>query len=210
MFSRRFRDSSPDGRTPHSSSFFQDAKRARLRTIHLDKLNRRLHKLDAKLNVVSGPCVGQTFDVPPGKLLVGREEACSLRVESDFVSRQHCLLLREASTLRIRDLGSKNGTFVNNRRIGTGETILLHGDILSVGDMVCHVIISSVTMEGQPAPPEGGPSVSASAQETGAFNCDTLPADRSNVVSPPSAPPAPTPGVPSVSRASPGNSGPTS
>ena len=68
--------------------------------------------------------------------MIGREEDCHLRPESEFVSRHHCVLLLDDYTLRIRDLGSKNGTFVNGRRVGSGETILLHDDTISIGEMI--------------------------------------------------------------------------
>jgi pSer/pThr/pTyr-binding forkhead associated (FHA) protein len=92
--------------------------------------------MDARLRVLSGPHAGETIEVRRGKLLIGREEDCHLRPESEFVSRHHCVLLLDEYALRIRDLGSKNGTFVNGRRVGAGETILLHDDMISIGEMI--------------------------------------------------------------------------
>jgi hypothetical protein len=54
------------------------------------------------------------------------------------------LLLRDES-LRIRDLGSRNGTFVNHRRLGTDEKTLSTGDIVSIGEMVCQIDITLAT-----------------------------------------------------------------
>src|SRR4051794_23405972 len=95
--------------------------------------------MDARLRVLSGPHAGETFEVKRGKLLIGREEDCHLRPDSEFVSRHHCVLLLDDFTLRARDLASKNGTFVNGRRIGGGETILLHDDMISIGEMICQI-----------------------------------------------------------------------
>jgi pSer/pThr/pTyr-binding forkhead associated (FHA) protein len=99
--------------------------------------------MHAKLKVLSGPASGATIPVLHGKLLVGREEDCQVRLESEFVSRHHCVLLMDDYTVRIRDLGSKNGTFVNNNRVGTHETILSSGDIVSIGEMVCYIEFST-------------------------------------------------------------------
>jgi pSer/pThr/pTyr-binding forkhead associated (FHA) protein len=125
--------------------------------------------MNARLRVISGPHAGETFDVTRGKLLIGREEDCQLRPESEFVSRHHCVLLVDDYTLRVRDLGSKNGTFVNGRRITSGETILLHDDMLSIGEMICQVDLAQAAaalhgtgfFDGDTVQPQSGPTVSS-------------------------------------------------
>ena len=91
--------------------------------------------IDAKLRVVGGPFSGQIVQLPRGKLLIGRADDCDVRPKSEFVSGYHCVFLLDEFTLRIRDLGSKNGTIVNGHRIGTSATILLHDDLIAIGDM---------------------------------------------------------------------------
>lgn len=128
--------------------------------------------MDARLRVLSGPHAGEMMQIQRGKLLIGREEDCSLRPDSEFVSRHHCVLLLDDYTLRIRDLGSKNGTFVNGRRIGTGETILLHDDTISIGEMICKIDLT------QPVVPTGEVATPAAVlQGTGFFEGDTVQAD---------------------------------
>jgi len=87
------------------------------------------------------------FPIPAGKLIVGREEDRHLQPSSEFVSRHHCVLLLDEYTLRIRDFGSTNGTFVNSRRMGTGETILSHQNIVSVGEMLSEINLTSGTTD---------------------------------------------------------------
>ncbi|MEM1416291.1 MAG: sigma 54-interacting transcriptional regulator [Myxococcota bacterium] len=53
----------------------------------------------------------------PGRVLVGTSAACTLRLHDPSVSRRHVALELEGGTLRLRDLGSTNGTFVNDVRI---------------------------------------------------------------------------------------------
>jgi len=134
--------------------------------------------MEARLRVLSGPHSGETIEVRRGKLLIGREEDCHLRPESEFVSRHHCVLLLDDYTLRIRDLGSKNGTFVNGRRVGTGETILLHDDMISIGEMICQIDLSQVLVGRQadltPVATETPP---AGLHGTGFFDGDTVQAD---------------------------------
>jgi pSer/pThr/pTyr-binding forkhead associated (FHA) protein len=53
---------------------------------------------------------------------VGRAEDCDVQLPGDLlhrtVSRHHCLLDIDPPTVRVRDLGSRNGTFVNGCKIG--------------------------------------------------------------------------------------------
>jgi predicted component of type VI protein secretion system len=95
--------------------------------------------MNAHLRVLVGDSVMETIEVPQGELVIGRETDCQLQRESPFISRHHCLLLFDDSTLRIRDLGSKNGTFVNGRRIAGADTVLQNGHLVSVGEIVFEV-----------------------------------------------------------------------
>jgi eukaryotic-like serine/threonine-protein kinase len=58
----------------------------------------------------------------PQVCVVGRANDCDIQVPSDDkhleISRHHCLLLIKPPRLRVRDLGSTNGTFVNGVKIG--------------------------------------------------------------------------------------------
>jgi len=82
--------------------------------------------------------------------LIGRGEDCDLRVESDFASAHHCVLLLDEFTLRLRDLGSKNGTFVNGRRVSASTIILLHDDSVSIGDINLLIELTPETAEREP------------------------------------------------------------
>jgi predicted component of type VI protein secretion system len=130
--------------------------------------------MDARLRVLSGPNAGEKFEIRRGKLLIGREEDCHLRPESEFVSRHHCVLLLDDYTLRIRDLGSKNGTFVNGRRIGTSETILLHDDMISIGEMIGQIDLSQPGVVPQTRDEIPG---LAALHGTGIFDGDTVEAE---------------------------------
>ena len=147
----------------------------------------------ASLTVLSGPLAGQTIAIPVGKLLVGREVDCHVRPDSALISRHHCVLLLDEYTLRIRDLGSKNGTFVNNHRIASGETILIDGDTVTVGEMSCHIDLSEELVETQMAAPP------RAMEGTAIFEGDTVQPPNPNLVAPPVAVPAvaapPTPNV---------------
>ena len=61
---------------------------------------------------------------------VGRLPGLALSLASESVSKEHAELFLRGGSLHVRDLGSKNGTFVNSERVG--EAILREGDILHI------------------------------------------------------------------------------
>jgi pSer/pThr/pTyr-binding forkhead associated (FHA) protein len=113
--------------------------------------------MQAFFTVISGPHHGQTFQIPRGKFIVGRETDCHLVLASNSVSRHHCVLLLDEYTLRIRDLASKNGTFVNRDQTRLGERILVHGDTVHVGDMVIRIELESGTASASLETQDVGP-----------------------------------------------------
>lgn len=98
--------------------------------------------LDARLVVVQGKPIGKEIPLRVHKLLVGRGPECQLRPASELVSRQHCVFLLTEDSLRLRDLGSTNGTFVNGHRI-TGEVVLKHGDTVQIGPLGFRVVLKN-------------------------------------------------------------------
>lgn len=68
------------------------------------------------------------------RVLLGRSAACDLRVDDPRVSSEHASLGWTGAAWEVRDLGSKNGTFVGERRLAAGERIpLLPGEMLALG-----------------------------------------------------------------------------
>jgi pSer/pThr/pTyr-binding forkhead associated (FHA) protein len=81
--------------------------------------------MSARITVfaIGGPCKGRELIFTSRTLCtVGRSEDCLLRIPGEnrnlTVSRRHCLLDIDPPTVWVRDLGSLNGTFVNDRKIG--------------------------------------------------------------------------------------------
>jgi len=64
--------------------------------------------------------------------LLGRSSVNDIVVLDQFVSSQHALLIRNQNSVVLIDLRSRNGTFVNSRRVK--RKILRHDDIISLGD----------------------------------------------------------------------------
>ena len=66
------------------------------------------------------------------RALVGRADLSDIVIADQFVSSQHALLIRDENAVVLIDLRSRNGTYVNGRRIQS--KVLLHDDIISLGD----------------------------------------------------------------------------
>lgn len=95
----------------------------------------------SELIIQSGKHQGKRLSLPAKEMIVGRDEKCDLRIGSDLVSRKHCTLKSSSEGIVVTDLGSQNGTFVNDLPI-TEATLLREGDILRIGSMLMAVPVS--------------------------------------------------------------------
>ena len=88
--------------------------------------------MNPRLVCLSGPLAGQTFPLDGEALPVGRHSANRLQLPDLGVSRQHCVLEPAAGRFRLRDLGSRRGSFVNG--LPVQERFLEEGDLVTLGD----------------------------------------------------------------------------
>ena len=88
----------------------------------------------AEMIILSGKHQGKKLSLPETEIVIGRDEQCHLRLASSDVSRQHCALRATPEGVVARDLGSRNGTFVNDVPIEF-ETVLHPGDVVRVGPL---------------------------------------------------------------------------
>jgi predicted component of type VI protein secretion system len=85
----------------------------------------------AMLLVVEGFAPGKRIFLEKPSLIIGRDETCDLVIQDRQVSRQHASISLEDDGYMIRDLGSKNGTFVNGQGV-EGPHLLRDGDEIQI------------------------------------------------------------------------------
>ena len=88
------------------------------------------------------------FALDLGKTVIGRQEDCDLRIPLPEISRKHSLLIVTEDSVTLRDLGSANGTYVNNKKIS--EVELSPGDHIVIGPLVFTVQINGEPAEVRP------------------------------------------------------------
>ena len=86
------------------------------------------------LLIVGGDLNGTLFDLLEKEITAGRNSNNQIQLEFGGISRNHFKIVMEESTVVIEDLGSKNGTFVNNKKI-SGPTTLEKGDMIKIGSI---------------------------------------------------------------------------
>lgn len=102
----------------------------------------------------------KSFQLPSSVTVIGRHNDCDLHAPLMSVSKRHCQLTCNDGALRIRDLGSRNGTYVNGQRID--ETEIKAGDRVKIGPLMFLLQI-----DGQPENPESGKQAAAKAPRKG-------------------------------------------
>ena len=115
------------------------------------------------LRGVSGATFGKVFPLT-GVTVIGRNPECDISIPTDEVSRRHAELRPSQDGVMVEDLGSANGTFVNDRRV-TRE-LLKHGDELRFDQLRFQLISPGREMMG--AAGAGSASLNASSNTNSA------------------------------------------
>jgi DNA-binding NtrC family response regulator len=92
------------------------------------------------LSAVTGPDAGKSFEIDVsrgGRVLLGQSPVCTVRLDDPTVSRRHAAFDVIDGSLRLTDLGSTNGTFVNG--VKALEVSLTGGETIQVGSDVFRI-----------------------------------------------------------------------
>jgi pSer/pThr/pTyr-binding forkhead associated (FHA) protein len=100
---------------------------------------RFLREYRACLVIVEGPRSGTELALDRPRVEMGRGPGVELRFEDDAMSREHACFEVVEGALRVRDLGSTNGVFLNDHPTLAAE--LKHGDQLQIGNHVFRYLV---------------------------------------------------------------------
>ena len=124
----------------------------------------------SELKVIGGKQHGTVIPFSTNKFLVGREEDCHLRPNSESISRHHCVFTIDDFGVHLRDLGSTNGTLVNGQRI-QGQVELRPRDRITIGKLEFEIIIHETS---QVQLPEAASELAESATDETAVSPETI------------------------------------
>ncbi len=92
---------------------------------------------EACLIIIRGTPQGHRFFLTQSEMILGRDPAVEITINDQSVSRRHVKFTKEADRVKMTDLGSANGSFVNDKRIATGESAYLEKeDMLKLGNSI--------------------------------------------------------------------------
>lgn len=99
----------------------------------LQRKQNKVNDMSWKLQALSNELNGQEINIDHS-MTVGRQQGCDIVLQSSAVSRQHAVFSLQDGGLWLKDLGSSNGTFVNDLRI-ENETLLKDEDIVQFANL---------------------------------------------------------------------------
>ncbi len=136
----------------------------------------------------------QEIELREGDVIVGRSSECDVQVEGEAVSRKHARIAVRSGAVFVEDMGSRNGTFVNGRRIAE-RTQVSPGDAVQFGEAGFELLAAqpaearTVVMSRDAAPK---PSVEPPSRPAAAPPSEPI-IERAPQPSRPAAPPPPPP-----------------
>ena len=106
----------------------------------VETVGKRGKGMQVTLKVIGGKNDGRQIKIAVPRFIIGRGETAHLRPSSDLVSREHCEIVVGDGVVRISDLKSRNGTYINGLKLD-GPHDVSSGDSLRVGRLQLEVTV---------------------------------------------------------------------
>src|SRR4051812_25758816 len=79
---------------------------------------------EACLIIIRGTPQGHRFFITQDEMTIGRDPSADISVSDQSVSRKHARVAREDGKVRLTDLGSSNGTLVNDKKVESNQSVI--------------------------------------------------------------------------------------
>lgn len=121
--------------------------------------------MKVSLVVASGAHQGKSIPIVGPQFIIGRDPGCQLRPASQAVSKQHCAVLVRDGKVYVRDMGSTNGTQLNDATLKSEEREVKANDLLKVGplDFTVRIEATIAKEDGTPLPERNSETAAAMA-----------------------------------------------
>ncbi|HET6150916.1 MAG TPA: GGDEF domain-containing protein [Polyangia bacterium] len=117
-------------RDPNDTSE-SDHVRAKTVVTSISRISDRPTAKEACLVVIYGSELGKKYNLNSSSLVIGRSSKCDIQIDQESISRNHSKIVNTGKSILVRDLGSTNGTYVNDEPID--EYVLRDGDLIKIG-----------------------------------------------------------------------------
>lgn len=123
----------PLSRKPADSNETSDSDHVRAKTVvtSISRISERPVGKEACLVVIYGNELGKKYNLNASSLVIGRSSKCDIQIDQESISRNHSKIVNTGKAILIRDLGSTNGTYVNDEPVD--EYVLRDGDLIKIG-----------------------------------------------------------------------------
>jgi diguanylate cyclase (GGDEF)-like protein len=103
-------------------------------------LNAELQKAKEQegcLIIIRGTPQGHRFFLTQTEMTIGRDPSADISVADQGISRKHAKVTKEGEKVRLTDLNSSNGTFVNDKKVNPGDSVMLaKEDMVKLGNTI--------------------------------------------------------------------------
>ena len=123
----------PLPRKPFDPNDASDSDHVRAKTVvtAISRISERPTGKEACLVIIYGDELGKKYNLNTNSVVVGRSSKCDIQIDQESISRNHSKIVNTGKSILVRDLGSTNGTYVNDEPIE--EYVLRDGDLIKIG-----------------------------------------------------------------------------
>ncbi len=107
----------------------------------ISKISDRPVAKEACLVVIYGLELGKKYNLNRPQFIIGRSSKADIQIDQEAVSRNHCKIINTGKAILLRDMGSTNGTYINDELID--EYVLRDGDYIKVGRCIFKFLTGS-------------------------------------------------------------------